>query len=218
MVARDPASPIHVPVSESAVQPAPEGIRRRSKVEGRHDQLIVLATAPLTGHLGVGVLASEAQNGDVDIVPVRRDGTGRLVAIGLIAIVDIDGEDRWSTISGATSSGESFEETIERSLRETLGPDVHSQFSAPLHVKPIGWSSIGGDGSPGRQIARGESAGWAVEIAGRVAPQGQAQRFMWFLVTALPAQERITAAARSALADFLEAQGEPGLAARLGLF
>jgi hypothetical protein len=41
---------------------------------------------------------------------------------------------------------------------------------------------------------------------------------MWFLVTALPAQEQITAATRSNVADFLEAQGEPGLAARLRLF
>jgi len=160
----------------------------------------------------------EAQNGEVDIVPVRRDGTGRLVAIGLIQIVDIEGEDRWSTISGATLSGESFDETIERSLRETLGPDVRSEFSAPLHIQPIGRHPIASDGPPGRHVARGESAGWAVEIGGRVAPQGQAQRFMWFLVTALPAQEQITAAARSAIADFLEAQGEPGLAARLGLF
>jgi hypothetical protein len=41
---------------------------------------------------------------------------------------------------------------------------------------------------------------------------------MWFLVTALPAQEQVTAATRSALAEFLETQGEPGLAARLRLF
>ena len=155
----------------------------------------------------------------MDIVPVRRDGTGRLVAIGLIEIVDIDGADRWSTICGETLSGESFDEAIERSLRETLGPDVRGQFSAPLHIKPIGRDPIGSGGPPGRHLVSGESvASWAVEIEGRVAPQGQAQRFMWFLVTALPAQEQITAATRSNVADFLEAQGEPGLAARLRLF
>ena len=155
----------------------------------------------------------------MDIVPVRRDGTGRLVAIGLIEIVDTDGADRWSTICGATRSGESFDEAIERSLRETLGPDVRGQFSATLHIKPIGRRPIGSGGPPGRHLVSGESvASWAVEIEGRVAPQGQAQRFMWFLVTALPAQEQITAATRSNLADFLEAHGEPGLAARLRLF
>jgi hypothetical protein len=33
----------------------------------------------------------------MDIVPVRRDGTGRPVAVGLIEVVDID---RWHSWSG----------------------------------------------------------------------------------------------------------------------
>jgi hypothetical protein len=45
-----------------------------------------------------------------------------------------------------------------------------------------------------------------------------AHRFSWFLVTALPAQRQIAVAKRPVLADFLEAQGEPGLAQRLMLF
>jgi hypothetical protein len=140
------------------------------------------------------------------------------VAIGLIEIVDTDGEARWATISSASVFGEIPDEAIARALRDTLGPDVRSEFSAPLHVKPIGRRLIGRVEPPERYPRDGESPAWAVEIDGRVTPQGEVQRFMWFLVTALPAQEQITAATRSALADFLEAQGEPGLAARLRLF
>lgn len=161
-------------------------------------------------------LSQDAQNGQVDIVPVRRDGTGRLVAVGLIEIVDTDGENRWTMVGGAELPGETFDETIERCLKETLGPDARGQLSKP---RPIG-RRLAGQGVPvGRPSDRSESdEPWAVEIGGRLAPQGVAHRFSWFLVTALPAQQQIVVAKRSVLADFLEAQGEPGLALRLRLF
>jgi len=155
----------------------------------------------------------------VDVVPVRRDGTGRLVAIGLIEIVDSDGAERWTTISGAQRPDETFSEAIERCLTETLGPDARGQLSKPPQIRPIGRHPVGQGVAAGRSSDRTESDGpSAVEIEGRLAPQGAAQRFTWFLVTALPAQRQIATATRSVLADFLEAQGEPGLAGRLRLF
>jgi hypothetical protein len=144
----------------------------------------------------------------VDVVPVRRDGTG-----GLIEIVDTDGEDGWTTISGAQRPDETFPEAIERCLTETLGPDARGQLSKPPRIRPIGRHPVGQGVAAGRSSDRTESDGpWAVEIEGRLAPQGVAQRFSWFLVTALQAQRQIAAATRSVLADFLEAQGESGLA------
>ena len=42
-----------------------------------------------------------------------------------------------------------------------------------------------------------------------------ARRFAWFLVTALPVRGEVSSEQWALLADFLAAQGEPGLAARL---
>jgi hypothetical protein len=58
----------------------------------------------------------------------------------------------------------------------------------------------------------------AVEIWGKIAPQGSVLRFSWFLVTALPAQDVFVGGQRELLAAFLDAQGEPGLAGRLRQF
>lgn len=80
--------------------------------------------------------AKPCQNGLVDLVPVRRDGTGRLVAVGLIEVVDTDGEERWTTIGGPDMAAESIDEAIERCLRETLGSDAHGQLSRPPPVGP----------------------------------------------------------------------------------
>jgi hypothetical protein len=164
-------------------------------------------------------LSQEAQNGEVDVVPVRRDGTGRLVAVGLIEIVDTDGENRWTTVGGAELPGETFDEAIERCLKETLGPDARGQLSKPRPIGPISRRLVGHGVPAGPPSDRSESdEPCAVEIGGRLAPQGVAHRFSWFLVTALPAQRQIVVAKRPVLADFLEAQGESGLAARLRLF
>ena len=164
-------------------------------------------------------LSQEAQNGEVDVVPVRRDGTGRLVAVGLIEIVDTDGENRWTTVGGAELPGETFDEAIERCLKETLGPDARGQLSKPRPIGPISRRPVGQGVPAGPPADRSESdEPCAVEIGGRLAPQGVAHRFSWFLVTALPAQRQIVVAKRPVLADFLEAQGESGLAARLRLF
>lgn len=58
----------------------------------------------------------------------------------------------------------------------------------------------------------------AVEISGKLQPQGMVRRFSWFIVTALPAQQELAVGMRPVLAAFLKAQGEPGLAARLMQF
>jgi hypothetical protein len=154
----------------------------------------------------------------VEIVPVRRDGTGRLVAVGLIAVSDAAGVDRWSLISGSPLAGETLPAVIERCLIETLGPDVQGQQSEP-------WIEAAGRGSrrAGPQVlldsdATGDQTPTAVEIKGRLEPHGVATRFTWFLVTALPAQGSIRSEHRGLLAAFLEAQGETGLAGRLRQF
>ena len=166
-----------------------------------------------TGLLEIRGRGSPCQNGRVDIVPVRLDGTGRLVAIGLIEVMDFDGMQRWTTISTAALPDESADDAIERGLWETLGPNAHGHRSKG---RPV-WSSRR-DG----RLARAEATSQlgvvrptAVEIFGRFEPGGGALRFSWFLITALPAHEDIQAAQRPVLADFLAEQGEPGLAGRL---
>ncbi len=145
---------------------------------------------------------------------MRRDGTGRLVAVGLIEVVDTDGEARWTTIGGTELGGE----TIERCVRETLGPDAQYQLSKPQPVEMTGIRRLGHRAAPARRDRGGINEPYAVEIWGKLEPQGRARRFMWFLVTALPARPDIAGGTRAVLADFLEAQGEPGLAARLRQF
>jgi hypothetical protein len=149
----------------------------------------------------------------MDIVPVRRDGTGRLVAVGLIEVMDVDGVQRWTTIGAAEAPGESVDNVVERCLGDTLGPGAHGQRSNPRTV---------GLGRRGDRSERSWAEGLravagpcAVEIWGRIEPRGVALRFSWFLVTALPAQHAIVADKQPVLADFLEMQGEPGLAGRL---
>ena len=161
---------------------------------------------------------SRNKGGDVEIVPVRRDGTGRLVAVGLIAVSDATGVDRWSLISGLQLPGETLSAVIERCLIETLGADVRGQYSEA-------WSEAAGRGSqragPRTSLhshGPGETTPTAVEISGRLEPHGVAVRFTWFLVTALPAQDALRSEHRGLLAAFLEAQGEPGLAGRLRQF
>ena len=159
------------------------------------------------------------ENGPVDVIPVRRDGTGRLVAVGLIEFVDSDGERRWTTIHGAEIAGETIELAIERSLRETLGADVHGQLSKPRSMGITATRLFGHDdgGRPASDRSETDDP-CAVEIWGNLQPQGVARRFSWFIVTALPAQREIASGKRAVLANFLEAQGEPGLAARLRQF
>ena len=155
----------------------------------------------------------------MDVIPVRRDGTGRLVAVGLIEFVDSDGERRWTTIHGAEIAGETIELAIERSLRETLGADVHGQLSKPRSMGITATRLFGHDdgGRPASDRSETDDP-CAVEIWGNLQPKGVARRFSWFIVTALPAQREIASGKRPVLADFLEAQGEPGLAARLRQF
>lgn len=155
----------------------------------------------------------------VDIVPVRRDGTGRLVAVGLVEVVDVDGHERWSLIAGQELPSETVDEVIDPSLHDSLGPDVHGQRSVPRRPNPD-WAG------PSRRSRRSEhtpaeinvSGPLAVEIRGKIAPQGSVHRFSWFLVTALPAQDAFVRGQRELLAAFLDAQGEPGLAGRLRQF
>ncbi len=154
----------------------------------------------------------------MDLVPVRRDGTGRLVGVGLVEVADPDGRPRWTLIDGLEVPGESIDESVERSIRASLGAEAHgylAKLQPPWITDPR--PRVDGTRVRGRPPrSRGEEA-IAVELSGSFQPQGAVHRFSWFLVTALPAREEIAAGVRLVLADFLEAEGEFGLAARLRL-
>jgi hypothetical protein len=155
----------------------------------------------------------------VDVVPVRRDGSGRLVAVGLIRAAGVDGEERWTTIGGAVLPGETIERAIARCVGETLGTEARAQLSPPPPLGPAGKPlHTRRDDSPLQTDQREIEAPLAVEIQGRLVPHEAARRFAWFLVTALPVRGEVSAAQWALLADFLEAQGEPGLADRMRQF
>jgi len=155
----------------------------------------------------------------VDVVPVRRDGSGRLVAVGLIRTAGVDRDERWTTIGGAVLPGETIERAIARCVGETLGAEARAQLSPPPQVGPVGKPPHARrDDAPLQTDQREIEAPLAVEIQGRLVPQGAARRFAWFLVTALPVRGEVSSAQWALLADFLVAQGEPGLAARMRQF
>jgi Domain of unknown function (DUF4916) len=155
----------------------------------------------------------------VDVVPVRRDGTGRLVGVGLIEVADADGRPRWTLIEGVDLPGESIDEAVERSVQASLGPEAHGHVAKvqPRWITDPG-PGVDGTRTRGHAPRSSDEESCAAEISGSLQPQGPVQRFGWFLVTALPAQQEIAAGARSVLADFLDAEGEFGLAARLRQF
>jgi len=159
------------------------------------------------------------QNGEMDLIPVRCDGSGRLVAVGLVRTVGVDGEESWTTIGGDVLPGQAIEEAIARCVAETLGP------AARAHLVLLPQVGMGGqpdlarfDDAALHTDERDSEAAYAVEIQGRLVPQPPALRFAWFLVTAMPIREEVSVAQWALLADFLEAWGEPRLAARMRQF
>jgi len=166
-------------------------------------------------------LAEELPTGRtrVDLVPVRRDGSGRLVAVGLIGTAGTDGEMRWTTIGGAVARGEAIEQAISRCVAEALGSAARAQDSRQTPVALAGLRRPAGrDDQPLESHQRDVEVPLAVEVRGRMEPQGTDSRFAWFLITALPARGEVSAAQWALLADFLDAQGEQGLAARMRQF
>jgi len=166
-------------------------------------------------------LAEELPTGRtrVDLVPVRRDGSGRLVAVGLIGTAGINGEMRWTTIGGAVPRGETIEQAISRCVAETLGSAAQAQDSPQASVALTGLRPRAGrDEQPPQSHQRDVEVPLAVEIRGRIQPQGTDRRFAWFLITALPVRGEVPAAQWALLAEFLDAQGEHGLAARMRQF
>ena len=154
----------------------------------------------------------------MDVVPVRRDGTGRLVGVGLVEVADSDGQPRWTLIDGHDVPGESIDESVERSIQASLGADAHGQLAKlqpPWITNPR--PRVDGTRVRGRAPRSRDEDAIAVELSGSFQPQGPVHRFSWFLVTALPPRDEIAAGVRAVLADFLEAEGEFGLAARLRL-
>ncbi len=152
----------------------------------------------------------------MQVIPVRRDGTGRLVAVGLVEVAGSDGRPRWTLIGGPDLPDESTDQAVERCVRAALGDQANGR---PAALQPA-WITDPGPGVDGLRVrdhsprSGGEEA-CAAEISGHLQPQSPVQRFSWFLVTALPAQPEFEPDARAALADFLDAQGELGLATRL---
>ncbi|MGO9178704.1 MAG: DUF4916 domain-containing protein [Candidatus Limnocylindrales bacterium] len=74
----------------------------------------------------------------IHVVPVRRDGSGRLVAVGLLRATDSDGEECWKTVGGRVHAGETLEGAVDRCLGETLGSEVRAQLSPPGRIGRAG--------------------------------------------------------------------------------
>lgn len=150
---------------------------------------------------------------------MRRDGSGRLVAVGLIRTLGLSSEERWTTIGGTVLPGEAIEGAIARCVAETLGVEARAHLLPQPQVGNAGRPDLDrSDDTALQDHQRDIEATYAVEIQGRLVAQLPARRFAWFLVTAMPIREAISVAQWALLADFLEAWGEPGLAARMRQF
>ncbi len=198
------ATPARFPVTRAAVE--------RDLVKTTGDAEQAAQAAPRVERLE----APAALDAPIQVVPVRRDGSGRLVAVGLLRATDPDGAERWTTVGGRVHPGATLEQAIEGCLGETLGSEVRAQRSPAPRLgtpgRPV--SAWRADAPP--SVEPGERARtYAVELRGRLVPQGTARRFAWFLVTALPPRGEVSSAQWALLADFLEAQGEPAVAARM---
>ena len=168
---------------------------------------------------GTVAMMPSMQNGEVDLIPVRCDGSGRLVAVGLVRTVGVDGEESWTTIGGDVLPEETIEEAIARRVAETLGPAARARLVRLPQVGMAGQPDLARfDDASLHTDQRDSEAAYAVEIHGRLVPQPPALRFAWFLVTAMPIREEVSVAQWALLADFLEAWGEPRLAARMRQF
>ena len=112
--------------------------------------------------------------------------------------------------------GETIEQAIDRCLGETLGSEVRAQRSpAPRKGTTGRHTAAWWEDAPPPIEPGGRASTHAVEVRGRFVPQGMVHRLAWFLVTALPPRGEVSSAQWALLADFLEAQGEPAVAARM---
>jgi len=154
-----------------------------------------------------------------DLVPVRRDGSGRLVAVGLVRVPYGADEERWTTIRGTALPGETVEAMVTRCVAEALGQDARARQSDPPRVGEAGRRAPGRRDDPGSSADRAVAPGpTAVEVLGHLQPRGAVLRFAWFLVTALPARRDVGPEQWAILADLLESEGERGLATRMRQF
>ncbi len=150
---------------------------------------------------------------------MRRDGSGHLVAVGLVRTVGLDGEESWTTVGGDVLPDETIEEAIARCVAETLGAAARAHLMLLPQVGMAGQPDLARSDDAALQTGQRDSeAAYAVEIQGRLVPRPPARRFAWFLVTAMPIREEVSVAQWALLADFLEAWGEPRLAARMRQF
>ena len=185
--------------------PTTRAVVERDGVRPTGDPEPAAQAAPRVGRLE----APDAVDAPIQVVPVRRDGSGRLVAVGLLRATDPGGAERWTTVGGRAHPGETIEQTIHRCLGETLGSEVRAQRSPAPRLGAPGRADAAPSVEPGERAPT-----YAVEMRGRLVPQGTALRLAWFLVTALPPRGEVSSAQWTLLADFLEAQGEPAVAAR----
>lgn len=146
------------------------------------------------------------------VVPVRRDATGRLVAVGLLRVAVPAGGGHWRTLQGNVRQGETSLESAERCVRETLGPEVrlHRVVTSILAGSPA-------QATPG-DADRAKTRLYAVELRGRPQATRAGPDFVWFLVSALPRRADVSVGEWRTLAALLDALGERGAAARLRLF
>jgi ADP-ribose pyrophosphatase YjhB (NUDIX family) len=127
----------------------------------------------------------------VDVVPVRLDGSGKLVRIGLIFRDTPHQGRRWCVVGGRLWRNESVAEAITRQLLETLGTHIAFQIEPdpqPAYVAqyfPVAREV--GSLDP-RQHAL--TLNFVIPITGEPRAGGEALEFRWFEPSRLPGPEQ----------------------------
>ena len=126
----------------------------------------------------------------IDILPISYIVEKKRIpeSIGLIRRETADEGIKWCVIGGRLLYGESFWSGVLRQIRETLGGEVRI-LSEIKDQQPLFVAQYFPDGNPPflrdpRQHTVGLT--YALELNGKVIPQGEALEFKWFHMTDLP--------------------------------
>ncbi len=154
----------------------------------------------------------------VDVVPLRLDARGAIVAIGLIrrpTAIAAEGE-RWMTIGGRLRRGERIADAIEREVREALGPAARVDVPAvPVPAALAEYMPGTRDDGPfdPRQHAVGLT--YAIAVEGEIRVGGEATDFRWFEPDELPTRGNYGFGQWSVVADMLDRFGLAAAASRV---
>lgn len=116
----------------------------------------------------------------VEAVPVRLDGIGRVVEVGLLLRVGASGGITRTIVSGRVMHGETVRDALFRHLEKDLGPMAFPQLPAvptPFHIAE--YMPLPGDGLYHDERQHAVSLVYIVPVTGSCDPRQDALELTW---------------------------------------